>query len=209
MKVLKMAVLAVSIIGCLSIAKGQKNSLRLNTFNLAQSQLKLSYERLLNDEKLGLNISPILTLKGNNEAIKGIGGEIALRSYILSSKKDSAKIKGKVFAGIGFEMNYLEVTSSYYNDYYYEYDVYYQTYEDKTDYFNNYQLSVTMGYQMVIHNKIALEWLVGAGLKDNDRGDSYNNSVYYGSYSSQSNSPFQVGYVGIVPKLGFNLGFVF
>lgn len=179
----------------------QKNSIRLNMFNLFQNQFKLNYERLIKNDKIGINISPILTLRQNySSSTKGIGGELSVRSYLFEKPEEQTNFYSNIFGTIGAEYNYYEVKyMNYYYDYYNNTNVNYSS----TSYLSNYQVFIALGWQGKIKDKLVLESYLGAGIKENSKSKSYYNSYY------NPTGLLQIGHTGVIPKLGVNIGIMF
>ena len=196
--IMKNIILLISCLVSLNVI-GQNVIAKISPFHLIDGTFYTSIEKeFISDHSV--NISSGYRLSDNGDD-KGWMGEVQLRKYLFTIKSlrfGESSLSG-VFGALYGNAKYFSELEDY--DGLYPYDEgYYQDYYEKYE-IKQGEAGVLMGIQLVVQEKVSLDFFIGGGLRVSDvEGKT--------SINFDPESP-QRGYTGIVPKIGLDFGIVF
>lgn len=172
-----------------------KNYVYISPFSSIGNLFQISYERRFNDSKDGVLIN--IGFQKNPKIVQynySINDEIQYRHYIINyNNTNDKKLKSNLYFGAYFEHRF-------YMGYEIE-NMYWGTGESVTLTLNSFNSGIISGYKLVLQN-FSCEVYIGGGY----RGLKYNIPNF--------NTPFldktkDANYKGVLPRIGFNIGFCF
>lgn len=179
------------------------NIIKFSPFHFAESTFLMSYERMISQNKAGLYFNAGIHsaerydyYSGEPNQSFGFQGEFQYRVYISQPKSISAGDKGFFyFKGI-YGGPYASFRYRSQDAYYYDWVSGTSTTvpEEVTEYAGG----IVMGIQFALYNRVFFDFYTGGGIKRS-----------FGAQSTGYRDITSVGYNGVLPKIGFQIGFGF
>jgi hypothetical protein len=172
--------------------KHNNNIIKFSPFHFFAKTLLLSYERMCKKSGFTITAGYTYSNKVDNEKLEGGNLEVQYRYYALEHniKKN---INNKYYFAPYIGDSYMDKTQYTY-DYLTNGQIQVQKYQ-----INAISAGVIMGIDIAIYNKINFDIFFGGGLRRTNNNN----------YQNDNNSIFDIGYNGIIPKIGFQAGVIF
>lgn len=181
-----------------------RNIIKFSPFHFVESTFLMSYERMMPSNKSSIYINAGLHSRENSfygfggtpQPSFGFQGEVQYRAYVAAPREKSFRDKGffffkGIYAGPYAYYRYRSQSSQ-------QWDPITLTYDNSPQDISEYSGGVVMGVQFAILNKLYMDFYTGGGIKFS-QGASDNG---YRDVTS-------VGYTGVIPKIGFQIGIGF
>jgi len=189
-----------------SVSPGEKNRSNyfyFSPFQVFSSIFQVAYERDGGTQTIKILAAAILK-DGDNEFRKGFGGSLQMRFHLFKSAAAATKRNSENLIYFGPYLQYQYVvnettdteTVEYFDEkdkkQYYEVDVFY------TDMIQAWAGGIVFGLRSVIFDKLVIDLYAGGGLKYSEIVGNESNYFINGFWS--------LGYTGVYPKLGMDIG---
>jgi len=181
-----------------------RNIIKFSPFHFVESTFLMAYERMMPSNKSSIYVNAGIHSRensnffngGNPQPSFGFQGEVQYRAYVAVPRETSVRDKGffyfkGIYGGPYAYFRYRNESSS-------QWDPITLTYDNTPQDITEYSGGVVMGVQFAIVNKLYMDFYTGGGIKFSQGG---NDNVYRDVTS--------VGYTGVVPKVGFQIGIGF
>lgn len=174
---------------------GYQNILKFSVVNFLDNTILLSYERKINNST-GLMLSGGVSYKvnqGTGEVTEGYKGEFQYKHFVHTKEKENSSISIYFAPYFLYKYSEKETFWSEWPPYNYHY-IYY---------FNSFSGGILFGMNFTIEKKIVIDLYAGGGIKRTFGAQMRDNINYY------CGSIWELGYNGITPKAGIDVGFKF
>ena len=190
---------------------GKKNALKINPFVLANAEIRISYERFLNDRRSSISLIPSYSLREQGDE-KIVGWQIMSQYKFYLTHIN--KTQGKTFLNL-FNYGFYCGLYAVYNDFESDYEQSWwnpDKMQNETDIYhldvNAFEGGAMVGIQTDITERIVFDFYVGGGLRDGTVTDTFDDIQDEIEYYDEI-SVFDQKYKGVKPRIGFQLGITF
>jgi len=189
----------------------QRSAIRTSPVEFGKAEFHIGYEYYFANRNSSILIMPSVILKDTPQEVKeGFQLESQMRFYLSHLRSDERD----VFLGM-YNIGLFAGVYAKYTNYNEEYEFSWWNEVDQTSVTDRFEKSVNageggilIGLQLDVTKRILIDFHVGGGIRYPKTTDT-KDGVVPPDYYYEDDSVFDIGYKGVKPKVGFQLGFMF